>query len=42
MEFCIDSINGVDTNDGRSPETAWRTLERAHVRTYEPSDKIFR
>ena len=40
MEFYIDSINGSDTNDGLTPETAWRSLERAHVRTYEPGDKI--
>ena len=26
--YFLDAVNGNDTNDGRSPETAWQTPER--------------
>jgi len=40
MTFYIDNIRGADSNDGVTPQTPWKTLERAHVRTYEPGDAI--
>lgn len=41
MTFYIDKIRGDDGNDGRTPQTPWESLERVHVRTYEPGDSIY-
>ena len=27
--FFVDAVNGSDDNDGRTPETAWRTVQHA-------------
>ncbi|MGW7357981.1 right-handed parallel beta-helix repeat-containing protein [Streptomyces sp. NPDC054802] len=34
------SPEGDDHNDGRSPDQAWRSLERADVRAFEPGDRL--
>lgn len=34
------SNNGNDSNDGLSPETAWKTIARVNQDTYIPGDKI--
>src|SRR5918993_4000989 len=34
------SPTGNDTNDGRSPATAWRTIERANGRNWNPGDAL--
>ena len=34
------SNNGSDTNDGLSPDTAWKTIARVNQDTYIPGDKI--
>lgn len=36
----VDSTTGNDTNDGTSPETAWRSLDRLNMETFEPGDAI--
>lgn len=38
--FYVDSQNGDDWNDGRSPETAWKTLEKINKVVFEPGSKI--
>lgn len=40
MTFYVDGIGGDDKNEGTSPETAWRSIERAHGRKYEAGDAI--
>jgi len=40
MDYYLDSREGADTNDGLSPQTAWRTLEKAHRKRYAPGDRI--
>ena len=34
------SNGGADTNDGRSPEAAWRTIARVKAETFAPGDTI--
>lgn len=38
--YYIDSVSGSDENDGTSPETAWRTIDRANSVSYSGNDKI--
>lgn len=38
--YYVDSTDGNDTNDGTSPEKAWKTLAHASNRNYAPGDKI--
>ena len=38
--FYVDSVNGNDSNDGKSPETAWKTMARAQRRKYNPGDSL--
>jgi hypothetical protein len=38
--YHVDSQTGSDTNDGRSPQTAWATLNKASGMTYEKGDRI--
>ncbi len=38
--FYLDSWAGDDDNDGLSPETAWKTLERASNETYGAGDQL--
>lgn len=38
--FYVDCESGRDANDGRSPATAWRTIERANLYTYGPGDTV--
>ncbi|MBQ5788855.1 MAG: hypothetical protein IIW01_01075, partial [Thermoguttaceae bacterium] len=39
-EYYLDSAGGNDANDGKSPETAWRTLERLDKAALEPGDVV--
>ena len=39
-EYFLDSAGGNDANDGKSPETAWRTLERLDKAALEPGDVV--
>src|SRR5688572_628179 len=34
------SPSGDDANDGRSPQTAWRTIDRANGRNWNPGDAL--
>jgi hypothetical protein len=34
------SNQGADSNDGRSPQTAWATLPRVNAGSFQPGDKI--
>jgi hypothetical protein len=38
--YYIDSLEGSDSNDGKSPRKAWRTLENASAASYEAGDQI--
>lgn len=38
--YYVDAVNGDDAASGTSPETAWRTLEKASAVTYSAGDKI--
>jgi hypothetical protein len=38
--FYIDAVSGVDTADGRSPATAWKTLDRLHQQKLIPGDVV--
>lgn len=37
-EYYIDSVAGKETNDGRSPQTAWRSLAKANFYHYAGAD----
>ncbi len=39
-EYFLDSAGGDDANDGKSPETAWRSLERLDASALEPGDVV--
>ncbi len=36
----VDSLGGSDSNDGLSPVSAWRTIDRANQATYGPGDAL--
>ena len=38
--YYFDSEAGCDTNDGLSPATAWRSLEKANDVPAQPGDKV--
>ncbi len=38
--YYVNSISGDDQNDGMSPETAWKTLERASRENYTAGEKL--
>ncbi|MBR4833956.1 MAG: right-handed parallel beta-helix repeat-containing protein [Thermoguttaceae bacterium] len=39
-EYYLDSAGGDDANDGKTPETAWRSLERLDKAALEPGDVV--
>ena len=39
-EFHIDSVRGDDSHDGKSPETAWKTLKRLNEIKLLPGDHV--
>ena len=39
-DYYIDSVCGDDGGDGLSPDTAWKSLDRASHNTYGPGDRI--
>lgn len=38
--FYVDSRNGDDSNDGESPETAWKSLHQVNNAVFEPGSTI--
>jgi parallel beta-helix repeat protein len=38
--FYLDSENGDDSNDGTSPENAWRSLNKANTAAYQSGNQI--
>ena len=39
-DYFLDSAGGNDANDGKTPETAWRSLERLDKAALEPGDVV--
>ncbi len=40
MIYYVDSCNGDDCRDGRSPVNAWKTLKKVNATTFRPGDRI--
>ncbi|MGL5435634.1 MAG: DUF7594 domain-containing protein [Lachnospiraceae bacterium] len=38
--YYVDSLNGDDSNDGRSEATAWKTLDKVNSTTFQAGDNI--
>ena len=38
--YYVDGLAGSDENDGQTPETAWRTLERVNALTLAPGSRV--
>ncbi len=38
--YFFDAENGDDLNDGRTPETAWQTVDKFNATTFQPGDNI--
>jgi hypothetical protein len=38
--FYVDAAGGVDTNDGLSPATAWKTVAKVNGSTFAAGDQI--
>jgi len=38
--YYVDSVNGIDTNNGTSTSTAWKTLSKVTSTTFVAGDKI--
>ncbi|MCY2996085.1 MAG: hypothetical protein NTY19_50790 [Planctomycetota bacterium] len=38
--FCVDSETGQDSGDGRSPDHAWRSLDRVNSAELKPGDTV--
>ncbi|GKX30785.1 hypothetical protein SH1V18_32650 [Vallitalea longa] len=38
--YYIDSVNGDDTNDGKSTSTPWKSLDKVNSMVFSPGDRI--
>ena len=38
--YYLDSIRGCDQNDGRTPDTPWKSLEKANQLVFTPGDRL--
>ena len=38
--YYVDSINGNDDNDGRTPDTAWKSMKKVNKTQFDPGSKI--
>jgi hypothetical protein len=39
--FYLDALNGDNDNNGATPETAWRTMDKLDQVTFKPGDQVF-
>jgi hypothetical protein len=39
--YYVNAVDGVDSNDGRSPETAWQTISKVNQTPLGPGDCVF-
>ncbi len=39
--YYVDATNGNDDNDGKSPETAWKTIEKVNKTAFKAGDGVF-
>ncbi|MEK5032288.1 S-layer homology domain-containing protein [Paenibacillus sp. FSL R7-0302] len=39
-DYYVDALTGSDSNDGRTPETAWKTFSVVNQTTFEAGDRI--
>ena len=39
-DYYVDSLNGSDAADGRSPQTAWKSTDRINTADLKPGDKV--
>ncbi len=39
--YYVDATNGNDDNDGKTPETAWKTIDRVNKATFKIGDGVF-
>lgn len=38
--YYVDAINGMDSNDGLSPDRAWKTIEKVNSAKLNPGDSV--
>jgi hypothetical protein len=41
ISYYIDGVGGNDTNDGKTPATAWQNLAKINATTFQPGDTLF-
>ncbi len=41
QKYYFDAINGDDSNDGHTPETAWKSLAKLNATSYYPGDAVY-
>lgn len=40
VKYYVDATKGKDSNDGTSPEKAWKSIDRVNKETFQPGDQI--
>lgn len=40
QHYYVDNINGDDDNDGKTPETAWKSIKKVNKTEFQPGSKI--
>lgn len=40
VKYYVDATKGKDTNDGTSPEKAWKSIDRVNKEVFQPGDEI--
>jgi hypothetical protein len=39
-DYYVDATNGSDSNDGTTPDTAWKTINKVNTSTFSPGEHI--